>query len=392
MNILTFSSLYPNVVMPRHGVFVENRLRQLVNTGQVNASVVAPVPWFPFSSHCFGEYARFASVPKYEIRYGIAIQHPRYFLLPKVSMNLAPALMTRGALKAIKPLMAGQKNIQLIDAHYFYPDGVAAANIAELMNKPFVITARGTDINFIPRYKKPREMILSAAHKASAIISVCEALKDALINLGVEASKIHVLRNGVDLEGFSPPIERSSLREKLGFTNFTLLSVGHLIERKGHHLVIKAIKNLPDMKLVIVGDGPEYKNLKNIAHQQGVESRITFLGEIDHNNLKDYYGASDALVLASSREGWANVLLESLACGTPVVATDIWGTPEIITNSVAGILVKREPDAISDGINKLRQNYPDRKETRLYAEQFSWDDTTRALLDLFNNILTENIR
>ena len=167
MNILTFSSLYPNVVMPRHGVFVENRLRQLVNTGQVNASVVAPVPWFPFSSHCFGEYARFASVPKYEIRYGIAIQHPRYFLLPKVSMNLAPALMTRGALKAIKPLMAGQKNIQLIDAHYFYPDGVAAANIAELMNKPFVITARGTDINFIPRYKKPREMILSAAHKAS---------------------------------------------------------------------------------------------------------------------------------------------------------------------------------------------------------------------------------
>jgi len=376
--------------MARHGVFVENRLRKLVETGEVDSQVIAPVPWFPFSMSLFGQYANFARVKDSECRHGINIMHPRYLMIPKIGMNLTPYLMKVSLLRKFKRLIANGYDFDLIDAHYFYPDGVAAAEIATKLGKPFVITARGTDINFIPRYKKPRQMILQAAEKASAIITVCNALKTALVKMGADENKIIVLRNGVDLDMFIPPSNRDQLREALGFKRKTILSVGHLIERKGHDLVIQALSYLKDVELYIAGDGPEENHLKNLSRDLGVSSRVHFLGAIKHDELKNYYGAADVLVLASSREGWANVLLESMACGTPVVATNIWGTPEVVSCDEAGVLVERTAESIANGIKQIIQHYPDRNMTRNYAEKFGWESTTRGQLKLFRRIIQES--
>jgi glycosyltransferase involved in cell wall biosynthesis len=387
IKLLTFSTLYPNPVVPQHGVFVENRLRHLLASGRVQSRVVAPVPWFPFSSPMFGEYAGYANLPKTEARHGITIDHPRYLVVPKIGMNWTPATMAATALPLIKKIIADGYDFDILDAHYFYPDGVAAVRIAQAIGKPVLITARGTDINLIPQYVKPRAMIKWAADNANAMVTVCQALKDGLVELGVAEERVTVLRNGVDLQLFTPPANRDELRASLGITGRTILSVGHLIERKGHHFVIEALSALPDVTLLIAGQGTELERLKRVAAEEGVSERVQFLGSVPHAELKKYYGAVDMLVLASSREGWANVLLEAMACGTPVVATKIWGTPEVVAAPEAGLLVEqRTGAALAAGISALYDNLPDRTATRRYAEKFSWDDTTQGLLSLFERV------
>ena len=390
MKLLTFTTLYPNAVMPRHGVFVENRLRHLLASGAVTAHVLAPVPWFPFTDPRFGDYAGYAKAPRHELRHGIEVEHPRYPILPKIGMTLSPLLLALAMRPVIRRLLRSGKPFDAIDAHYFYPDGVAAILLGRWFNTPVVITARGTDLNLIPQYTLPRKLIQWAAERAAGMITVCQALKDVLVELGVPEQRVTVLRNGVDLQQFQPPADRAALRERLQLRGTTLLSVGHLIERKGHDLVINALEHLPDTRLLIAGDGIEEVNLRALARKRGVAARVAFLGAIKHDQLRDYYGAADILVLASSREGWANVLLEAMACGTPVVASNVWGTPEVVAVPEAGVLMReRTPLALAEAVQALLAQYPQRAATRHYAEQFSWEATTRGQLELFERVVRQ---
>lgn len=390
VRVLLFSSLYPSAVRPIHGIFVETRLRELLKTGQVQAKVVAPVPWFPFKGERFGDYGRFAATPRFEHRNGLDVHHTRYLLPPKVGMNLAPYTMALGALATVRQLQRDGFDFDLIDAHYYYPDGVAASLLARWLGKPLVITARGTDLNLIPQHAFPRKLILQAARYASASIGVCQALMDSLRELGGEPAKLHTLRNGVDLVRFVPE-SRTQARDKLGLphTGLLLLSVGHLIERKGHFVAIGALPLLPaEVHLLIAGDGPDRAALQRQAQQLGVAERVTFAGVVPQSELKWWYSAADALTLCSSREGWANVLLESMACGTPVLATNIWGTPEVVSTPDAGLLLReRTPVALAEAWTALMQHLPQRVATRRHAESFSWDSTTQGQLSLFRQIM-----
>lgn len=386
MNILSFTTLYPNAAQPVHGIFVENRLRRLAESGKVSLTVVAPVPWFPFSSKAFGGYAAYARAPARETRYGIDIFHPRYKVIPKVGMNAAPALLAHGARETVRRL-AHERDVQLIDAHYFYPDGVAAAALATELGLPVAITARGTDLNLIPQFEVPRRKIEHAARRADALITVCDALQKPLLDMGIDPGKIVTLRNGVDLELFRP-LDRMAARDRWGEDGRTIVSVGGLVERKGHHLVIEALKSLPDASLLIAGEGEERPALERQITALGLTGRVRLLGQVPHESLPSLYNAADALVLASSREGWANVLLEAMACGTPVVATDVWGTGEVVAAPEAGVLIgDRSAVAVAEGLKRLFRNPPERTATRAYAERFSWDATTQGQIRLFESLL-----
>ena len=390
IRILLFSTLFPSTVRPIHGIFVETRLRELLKTGQVQAKVIAPVPWFPFKGERFGEYHLFATTPHHEQRQGLDVLHPRYFLPPKVGMNVSPYSMAMGALPAAKRLIQEGFDFDLIDAHYYYPDGVAAGLLARWMGKPLTVTARGTDLNLIPKYAFPRHLILKTAAQAYASIGVCQALMDTLGDLGADRSKLVTLRNGVDLNLFMPE-PRAQAREGLGLPakSKLLLSVGHLIERKGHHIAIGALTGLPeDVRLLVAGAGPEKEALERQARASGVGGRVTFLGVLKQSELRRWYSAADALVLCSSREGWANVLLESMACGTPVIATNIWGTPEVVSVSAAGVLMaERSAAGLIDAWEQLMRSYPLAEATRAHAETFSWQSTTDGQLDLFRKLI-----
>jgi glycosyltransferase involved in cell wall biosynthesis len=209
-----------------------------------------------------------------------------------------------------------------------------------------------------------------------------------MVALGVDAGRVTSLRNGVDLTLFQP-VERHAGADQ----PFTLLTVGHLVPVKAQELIIGALPLLPGVRLVVAGDGPNRAMLEALARTLQVTDRVEFLGAVPQAQLRGHYGSADALVLASSREGWANVLLESMACGTPVVASRVYGTPEVVAAPEAGVLMaERTPQGVADAVNALRAHYPDRAATRRYAERFSWDDTTAGQLGLFEDILNRRQR
>ena len=387
LRLLTFTTLFPNGGSPNHGVFVENRLRKLLESGAVESTVLAPVPYFPSAGARFGAWSRHAAAPRQECRFGLTIHHPRYPAIPRFGMSLAPLLLFRASLRALRRLFASGLEVDLIDAHYFYPDGVAAVWLGRALRLPVVVTARGSDVTQLPDHAVPRIMIRAAAARADGLIAVSAALKAALVALDAPEANIEVLRNGVDTALFRP-LDRAAARHALGLTRPTLLSVGHLIERKGHDRAIGAMPSLPGYDLLILGDGPERPRLLALAERLGLQDRVRLLQARPHAELPGVYSAADALVLASSREGWANVLLEAMACGTPVVASPIPGNPEVVQARAAGVIAPANtPEGIAAGVRTLFAAPPDRAATRAYAARFSWDETTDGQLRLFRRVL-----
>lgn len=393
MKILVFTTLFPNAQQPRHGVFIAERLRHLrQHFPGVELLVVAPVPWFPFRGHRFGAYGAYARVAAEEVRDGVRVLHPRYPVIPKIGMPLAPLLLTVFMRSILKRIKSSVFDYELIDAHYLYPDGIAATAIGRDLDVPVIVTARGTDLNLYPKMAFPAAMLRKWLPKADAVGAVCEALIVIAKRLAPSQEEFHVLRNGVDLEKFSP-VPRESARHQTGISGYSLLAVGHLIERKGPHLVIEALRELPDVNLVFVGDGPMKGELERLAKSLDVATRVRFVGAVPHQDLPAWYSAADALVLASSREGWANVLLEAMACGTPVVATGVDGTPEVVCSPDAGVLMsERSASGVVEAVRQLRASRPLREATRSHAEQFSWDATSVAQYRLFERLILKSAK
>ncbi len=388
--ILTFTSLFPNSEQPRHGIFIETRLRKLVESGEVEARVVAPVPWFPAKSSRFGRLGACARVPFAESRDGVGVVHPRFVALPGPLARLTPMSMALGALPGVRRVIDAGFDFDLIDAHFYYPDGVAAALLGKWLRKPLVITARGSDITYWPSQPLPRRMMRWAAGRASRNAAVSSALADEMRRLGFPDGKSVVLRNGVDPNLFYEE-PRDDARARLHLRGKVALSVGNLIELKGHHLAIEAIADMPDMTLIVIGTGPEEEALRALAARLGIADRVRFHGVMPQAALRSYYSAADLLILASSREGWPNVLLEAMACGTPVVATRVWGIPEIVAAPEAGVLIdEREVSALREGVRRLLAAGIDRRRTRAYAERFGWAATTAAQLAMFAEVIDEH--
>ena len=383
MKILVLSSLYPNAVQRRHGIFIEHRVAHLVAPGD-EVRVVAPIPWFPSSHRAFGRYGDFARAPHEAVRRGVVVTHPRYPVIPKVGMRAAPWLMAAALYPHIARLRRSF-DFDVIDSYYLYPDGVAAGLLARRFDRPYLMSALGTDVSLIPQHRAERRMILGAVERAAAVTTVCGALRDELLDLGAAPDKVTVVEHGVDLELFRPPADRVALRRSFGLDGPTILSVGHLIDRKGHDLAIRAVAALPRARLMIAGDGPRDAALRGLAAELGASDRVTFLGHVDQQRLPDLYGAADIAVNCADREGIANVLLEALACGTPLVATPVWGSPEVVKVPEAGMLsADRSADAIRAAIMRLLAEMPDRAATRAYAERYDWRETGRqhrALLE-----------
>ena len=391
LRVLTFTSLFPSRARPRHGIFVETRLRHLMQDCAVDARVIAPVPWFPFSSPAFGGYASFAATPRRATRdSGLQVTHPRYLMLPKLGVSFQAGSMARAAAADIRALKASGWHPQIIDAHYLYPDGVAAALLAERLDIPFVVTARGTDVNVLAHMPGPSERILWAARRAAAVITVSGRLKDTLLALGVDASKITVLRNGVDAALFRPE-DPHRARQHLGLPAGRLaICVGHLMPEKGHALAIESLPALPGWRLVFAGDGPLRDELGALARRLGVEERVIFRSAMPQKELRHLYSAADVMLLTSTREGWPNVVLESMACGTPVVAVDVGAVVEMITQpNVGRIVAARDPAQIAAAVIELVGSPAQRSQIRAHASRFDWAPISAGQFEIMKLALGE---
>jgi len=386
IEILVFSTLFPHSGEPTLGIFVENRLRKLVASGRVNATVVAPVPWFPFGAKFFGKYGRMTKAKKLEERSGLKVYHPRYIVIPKVGMRITPFFMFLAARRCIKKLFNDGYRPELIDAHYLYPDGVVASKLSSELDVPFVLTARGSDVTEIAQIPGPREEVCRAVDLAEHTITVSENLRRDLISFGASAPKVTTLRNGVDLSHFRD-MGRTHYENKWG-DGPIMLFAGWLIPRKRLDLVLEVTVRIPGLVTLIVGDGPLLEELKAKTILLGLESRVFFLGQRAPSEMPLLYSAADLLFLASDREGCANVLLEAMACGTPVVARAIGAAPDLIDNRDGGRVVDSEdPDDLAKAVQGLISNLPSRQKTRAFACQFDWTNTTNGQIKIFEAIM-----
>lgn len=387
LRVLLFSTLYPSASRPGHGAFVETRLQQLMRSGEVTARVLAPVPWFPSADPRFGAWAKVAATPRREVRGGLDIHHPRYLLPPKVGQTMAPLSLALAAWLTLRRWLRSGETFDVIDAHYFYPDGVAAALLSRWSGIPLVISARGSDLFVLGQHRLARQMMHWAAHRAAASVGVCQALVDILKCWGIPAARLAVLPNGVDLERFHP-VERGTARQLTGVAGEpALLCVGNLVPIKGHALAIEALARLhrthPRASLTLVGEGPCRAVLADLAASLGLAPFVKFAGRIPNDALAPWYASADLLVLPSFSEGWANVLLESMACGTPVISTDVGGSAEVVCQPVAGSLLRaRDPAQLADLIDRRWRQGFDRTDVRAFAEGFGWGRTSRAQLQV----------
>lgn len=392
MNILTVSTLYPNNLQPRHGIFVETRLRKLKQAyPQCNITVLAPIPWFPFSTVFPAKYPQFSAIEQQQSRHGISIYHPAYLALPGLGMYCNPWTLYRSLKKQVMALVKQGRRFDIVDAHYIYPDAVAAVWLAQELGLPITATARGSDINLLPRYTWPRALIRRALAKVDVAIGVCQALTTQIRQLQPAVKQSITIRNGVDTALYYPLSEREQLRSELGYKHFCLLSVGNLVALKGHDKTIALLTQLPDAQLFIAGEGPLLPQLQAQVKQLGLSQRVHFLGYQTQQQLHQHYNAADCLVLASSSEGWANVLLEAMACGCPVVATPAGGTPEVVAHPHAGVLsTDFSADALLSALLTLQQNMPARDDVSAYASTLSWDQSIVLLKQTFDTLVQQH--
>lgn len=354
--------------------------------------VVAPVPFFP-KTRFFNSYSYFSHIPQQEIIDDIMVYHPRYPLIPKISMPVHGQLMylaTRNMVRHIHKKF----HFDIIDAHFIYPDCQAAVLLGNMLNVPVVSSARGSDIHEFSNYALIRPQIIKTLQKATRIISVCQALKNFMVDLGIEDNKITVIPNGIDTDLFYS-VDRHTALEKLGLDGNCriILSVGSLIPLKSHDLTIKAVKHLIkkgwNIQLYIAGTGPEKKNLENLIGKLHLNDHVFLTGHVPNETLHLWYNAADLFCLSSEREGWANVLTESLACGTPVVATNVFGASEIVKTDSSGVLVNRTYKDIAEGLEQALNKKWDRKKISETTSSRTWDVVAQEVSCVFDLALNQ---
>ena len=391
MKVLTYTTLFPNNVFPNHGVFIKERMRFFAQRNELK--VVAPVPYFP-GININTRWYKYSKIKKFEIIEDIPVWHPRYFITPRIGMSLYGDYLYWSTKKIVAKILSSY-TFEAIDAHYIYPDGYAALKIAKEFNKPIILSARGTDINLYSEFPIIKKKLLFTMQSADRIIAVSQSLKDRIHELGIPEYKIEVIPNGVDFDKFYKMDKMTARKElNLPLDKKIILSVGLLIDRKGFNFLIDAfgilIKNMVGKKppvLIIAGEGERKVQLQTQINKNKLQDCIKLVGSIPHNQLNKYYNAADIFTLVSSREGWPNAVMEALACGVPVVATKIWGIPEIIKNDSYGILVEdQDPQKIYDGLNTALHRRWDTDKIYRYSREFGWNDVAKKVEDQFKLI------
>jgi len=377
LRVLTLSTLFPNASQPNLGVFVERQSLGLAAHPDVDLRVVAPVGLPPFPFHRSGHYRAFADLPRLEQWKGLTVGRPRFLNLPLTGGRFHAV----GLASALRPYLTDVRRtfpFDVIDAEFFFPDGPAAVRLGRQFDVPVSIKARGADIHHWGRNRSTAAQVIDAGRTADGLLAVSSALRDDMIALGMPADRIAVHRTGVDGDRFAPR-DRAGEKAALGITGRLVLSVGALIPRKGHDIVIDAVARLPGTNLLIAGEGPDRGALEARIVAQGLDDRVRLLGSVAHDRLPALFAAADVMALASTSEGLANAWVEALSSGTPIVITSAGGAHETVDRPEAGRVVDRTADAFAAAIADLVQAPPDPACVRLAAKRFSWQTNTEQL-------------
>ncbi len=331
---------------------------------------------------------------RYEVMQGVEVHRPRFVSVPGLfkwadglSMGLASYFTARQIVR--------KHSINIIDVHFGYPDGYAGYLLGRWLRLPIMLTLRGKEERLSST--NVRRPLIRAVRGADHVITVSGALRDVAVSLGADPGRVQVIGNGIDLSKFVPlPRDEARAQMKLPLDAKIMVTVGTLVARKGFHRVIEVmpalVRRYPDLHYLIVGgSGPEGDDSAALHSQVaalGLQQNVHYLGPVNPERLHLPLSAADLFVLASSYEGWANVLLEAMACGTPVVATDVGGNSQVVNGEELGRIVPFGDSAkLEAALDQTLARSWDRNAIRAYAESNSWDSRMPTLLAAFDRVL-----
>lgn len=379
LNVLMLSTLFPDMSRPNFGVFVERQARELASRPGVTLTVVAPlgIPYWPAS--LAEPYRTMRALPKTERWKDLTVHRPRFRTIPKVGGRANVGAMTRAVLPLVRKLHQ-ETPFDVIDASFFFPDGPVAQRIAKKLGIPYSVKARGADIHYWGRLPATKAKVLRAGRDAAGLLAVSQMMRKSMTALGMEEDRIKVHYTGVDLDRFQP-LDRTAAKAEFGVSGQVVLCVGHLIRRKGQALLIRALPALPGVTLLLAGQGEDRSRLEALADELGVSDRVGFMGSVPHEAMPRLMAAADVMALPSASEGLANAWVEALACGCPIVISDVGGAQELLGgHPQAGRIVERSAKAFAMAIWELLQDPPDPAAVRAAALPFTWTANGDLLL------------
>jgi teichuronic acid biosynthesis glycosyltransferase TuaC len=357
--------------------------------------VIAPVPLLDYL-HPSRKLRPRSAVPFYHQDERLGVFQPRWLYPPLGTPANIFCLYVRVFQLATQ--IRRKFSFQVIDAHFGYPEGVAAAILSATLGCPFVVTLRGNEIKF-GQYRFRRLCIQWALRRAARVITVSEELRRFAICLGVEPARVRTIPNGIDPEVFGPR-DRSASRHKFGIPEgiSAIVCVGELVERKGHHLVVRALKQILDSgveaSLWIAGtagrDGPLFEGvIRRLISDLGLEQHVHLLGFVPRNELADLMSAADVFCLPSTLEGWPNVVHEASACGAPVVATAVGGVPEMLPDERYGFIVPvGNQHALETALLRAIEKTWDRDCIAAWGRSRSWAKVAAEVLEEIESVVS----
>ncbi|HET6463145.1 MAG TPA: glycosyltransferase family 4 protein [Candidatus Krumholzibacteria bacterium] len=326
--VLVLTGIFPNRSSPTWGVHVFQNVRAL--SAHADVRVVATVPAFRTG----------AGVPERDTWDGIDVNYPRFLVIPKVARFLH-GWEYFYSIRAAVSRVVKEFRPDVILAYFAYPYGFAAVRFGKMFGLPVVISCRGSDIYHMAKPRLQGRMIVSSLRACRRVFVMSTEMRDQVLSWGLDAPRVEVVSNGVDAERFRP-MDRAQARAALGIPNDArvIVCVSRLSHEKGIDVLVEAMKKMNDAtRLYVIGDGAERAALAARIQSAGMDERVSLALTRPHDEIPRWLAAADVAVLPSRSEGMPNAVLESLACGRPVVATAVGGTRELITNPALGTLV-----------------------------------------------------
>jgi len=342
IKVLLITNLFPNNKEPNRGIFVKQEINALKKLCKI--IVIAPVPFFPFECRLFQKWSINAGISKKEYIDNVLVLHPRWFVIPKILSSLYGFSLFLSIV--IKILSLNKKeNFDLIYSHWIYPDGFAAVLLSKIINKPVFLHALGCDINLYTKYFIRRQLIKWALKNSTKTIVVSHNMAEKVFALGINKKVVVVIPNGIDTNLFKP-MNKLECRNKLSIrlNEKIILFIGSLEIVKGIDILLYAFNELVTttknpVRLIVVGKGSLKESIVKIISRFNLEEKISCVGEINHNDVPVWVNSADVFCLPSIREGMPNVILEAVACGKRIVATEVGGIPELLANYDNALLV-----------------------------------------------------
>ncbi len=385
LRILTLSSTFPNPREPNAGIFIRSRVSHMAELADLK--VAAPVALMNYAK-LLGASVSSGKILRRQRDQNLDVLHPRW-VYPPFGGVLNPLCLALALLRPLSRLRA-EFPFNLIDAHFGYPDGIAAALLARFFRCPFTVTLRGSEV-IHARRRLRRVALRYALRRADRVFTVSERLRQFALSLGVDQARAVTIPNGIDATVFFAR-DRGECRRKHGIeaAERIILSVGHLIELKGHHRIVEALRALMargiDARLLIAGDAGRAASMAERLRRQiqdlGLDERVQLIGRVAADTLAELMSAADVLCLASSSEGWPNVVHEALSCGLPVVATDVGAVPEMIPSDQFGLVVPAgDIPALTNALALALQKPWQRAAIAAWGNSRSWNQVAREALE-----------